>query len=120
MRRQLNYASFLLSFALALLIASCASLPAPKTFNEKAAAAYTGATAIRSTTLSLLQAHKLSPDDAENANEQADNIRAAIEIARQLKGTNSTLAEDKLTLAITGLTALQACLDKAKSKGGGT
>jgi len=99
-----------------LLLAGCASLgvPAPSTFNEKAAAALATVTGARQTTLTLLQAGKLTPDDAENVNAQADNLRQGIDIARQIHSTNTAAGDDRLTATITALTALNAYLGTRK------
>ena len=101
---------------LVLLAAGCASLgvPVPQTFNQKAAAALTTVTGARQTTLTLLQAHKLTPDDAENVDKQADNLRQGIEVARTIHGTDPGAGDTKLGATIAALQVLTAYLEKAK------
>lgn len=99
-----------------LLLAGCASLgvPTATTFNEKAAGAITTVTGARQTNLTLLQAHKLTPDDAENINAQADNLRKGIDVARSIHDTQPAAGDDKLAATITALTALTAYLEQRK------
>ena len=99
-------------------LTGCAALGllSPENFGEKVAAGYVTVEAINSNTLLALQARRISPDDAENINTQADNLKAAIDIARAMKSKDPTAANAKLTAATTALIALQTYL---KSKEGG-
>jgi hypothetical protein len=109
------YRNFIALFALVALTA-CASwgIPAPETFNAKAAAAYTSVTGARQTTLSLLQAGHISAEDAENVNSQADNLRQAIDIALQIYPTEPGEATDKLEVTIRALQILTAYLEQRR------
>lgn len=95
-----------------MLLAGCQFLgqPTPETFRERAAVALTTVTAVRQTALTLLQAGKITPDDAQSVQGGADQARAGIEVARQIEATNPQAAENRLSAAITGLTALEAYL----------
>jgi hypothetical protein len=95
-----------------MLLSACAALGVltPQTFNEKEAAAISTVTAIRETALSLLQANKITVEDAKNIQTQADNARQAIVIADQIHAANPEAGSDRLTAIITGLTAIQAYL----------
>lgn len=101
---------------LLLLAAGCASLgvPVPQTFNGKAAAALTTVTGARQTTLTLLQAHKLTPDDAANVDKQADNLRQGIEVARTIHAGDPAAGDTKLTATIAALQILTAYLEEHK------
>ena len=99
------YAIFLIT-----LVSACASLPTPDTFNQKLAVAISTVTAVRSTATTLLQARKISADDAQNVQTTADTARAGIEVARTLSKVNMAAADGKLTAVTTTLQALQSYL----------
>lgn len=96
------------------LASACAQLglPTAQTFNEKLAAGYSSVTAVRDTATTLLVAKKISPDDAQNVQNQADNARAGLDIARSAHAVNATAADAKLTQVMAALTALQSYLAK--------
>ena len=95
-----------------LLLGACSYLgqPTPETFNERAAAAYASVTAVRQTALTLLQTGSITAADAQNVQEGADNVRAGIDVARNIAVTNPGQAENRLTAAIAALNALNAYL----------
>lgn len=95
-----------------MLLAGCQLLgvPTPETFSERLAVGYSTTTTVRQTTLTMLQARKLTPDDAENIQQQADNARAGLDIARTMRGVDLQAADARLTATLTGLTALEAYL----------
>lgn len=99
-------------FLLLLALAGCASIgvPKPQTFNESALSAYSTVTAARDTTTLLLKAGKISATDAQNVQNQADNVREGIDIARRLYVTKPDDAQDKLTAALQILTVLNEYL----------
>lgn len=103
----------LLAVLLTVWIVACSTLgvSAPQTFNEKAAAAIVTVTGARQTTLTLLQAHKITPDDAENVQGQADNLHKGIDVARSLKGADPSGAQTKLDATVEGLKILTAYLE---------
>lgn len=100
---------------LAVLSVGCAGLSFnPTGFNDKVATALTVDASIRDTALALGQTAVLTPLDVGNIEVQADNLRAAINIARTLHMTDASAGEDRLTAAISGLTALQTYLTNRK------
>jgi hypothetical protein len=108
---RLRYAPFY--GLLLILLTACATLgiDAPKTFNERLAAGYTTVTGVRNTAATLLTSNKLSADDAQNVQSQADNARTGLDLARQIHATNPPAADARLDAVVTGLTALQAYLN---------
>lgn len=103
-------------FALLYLAAGCAQLglPTPQTFNEKLAASYSAVTAARDTAITLLTAKKIGADDAQNVQNQADNARAGLDIARKIHATDADAGNAKLTSVQAALTALQSYLATKK------
>ncbi len=95
-----------------LLLSACASLglQTPKTFNERLAAGYVSVTAARDTAATLLTAGKITAGDAQNVQQQADNARSGLDIARSVHETNPAAGDDKLTAILAGLNALSAYL----------
>lgn len=93
-------------------LSGCASLgaPSPQTFNEREAAAVSAIIHVRTTAVSLLNAGKISVDDARNVQEQADNARAALVIASAIHATDPAQAENRLAAIITGLSAISSYL----------
>lgn len=102
----------LLAGLLALVLIACTSLgsPAPQTLNERIAVTVTAVTAVRQSATTLLTAKKLSVQDAENIQAQADNVVAGAQIARSLAGVDPTAADAKLQQTRQVLLALQAYL----------
>ena len=103
-------------FMALVLLSGCASLglPTAKTFNERAAVAYGTVTSVRTTTLALLQAGKITAADAGNVQKQADNAREAIDLARSVADTNPGAADTKLAAAVTILNVLNTYLGSKK------
>jgi hypothetical protein len=103
--------SLLLPFLL-LVLSSCSLLgvATPQTFNERLAAGYTTVTAARDTTATLLSSSKLSASDAQNVQDQLNNARTGLDLARQVHATNPRAGNQKLDSVVTGLSALQAYL----------
>ena len=99
---------------MALALSACASVPQPKTFNERLAYGYTTVTTIRQIGTNLVTAGKISANDAQNVQDQANNARVGLDIAKTLSGQ---AAEDKLTVTLTLLQGLQSYL-LAKENGG--
>lgn len=93
---------------LLVLLVACAIKP--ETFNERLAAGYTTVTGVRNATASLLAANKISAPDAANVQQQADNARTGLDLARQIHATNPSAGDAKLDAAVTALTALEAYL----------
>lgn len=101
---------------LILLIAGCASLgvPAPQTFNQRAAAATATVNTASQTVLTLLQAHKISPDESDRYTDRAEDAQEAIDLARGIYPSNPTDAENRLALVIAALQVLTAELETHK------
>lgn len=114
MKRHAQYA-FL---AILTLLVGCSQLgiPKPQTFNQRLAVGYTTVTAVRQTAITLLQADKITANDASNVQEQADNARAGLDLARSIHATNPQAAETRLDAVIVGLNALQAYLQARGEK----
>ena len=113
MKKYLNHYAVLLFLA---LMCACAQVGiTPTTFNEKLAVAYTTVTAVRTSTTTLLQAKKITADDAQNVQTSAYVARTGLDVARKLSATDMTGATAKLTAITSMLTAMQTYL---ASKGG--
>jgi hypothetical protein len=109
MKPILKHALFVFSV---LLLVSCAQLgvPAPQTFNEKLAAGYGAVTQVRTTATTLLEAKKISSDDAHNVLVTTDAARQGLDVARSLSKTDTSAAEGKVNAIRTTLTALAGYL----------
>jgi hypothetical protein len=95
-------------FALAVVAVGCTALGITKslTFNEKLAAGYQADTAVITATDQLLVAGKITKADANNVEAQANNLKAALDIASQVEATDVTTGGNKLAAALTALQAL--------------
>jgi hypothetical protein len=107
--------TFLLALALVVVLAfmsGCASLgiEAPKTFNEKLAVGYGITAGARSSVLTLLEAKKITVEDARNIETQINNLRAGLDIAKSTYASDSKAAATKLQSTLTILNALQSYL----------
>lgn len=103
----------LASFACILwMLTACSALgvATPQTFNQKLAAGYVTVTGVRNTTATLLTANKITAADAGNVQQQADNARTGLDLARQIHATNPPAGDAKLDAVVTGLSALEAYL----------
>lgn len=99
-------------FSLMIGIAGCAQLgvQAPKTFNEKALAAYGTVEGIAKTALTLRQAGKLSDADRDNVVDTLRSSVQGIDLAKVISQTDPAGGLTKLDTSIAVLTALQAYL----------
>ena len=96
--------------ALALaMLTSCAHVDS---FRDRLAVGYGVANTIADGTMAALQARKLTPDDAENVIQQADNLKRGLDVARKLEGVDLKSAEAKLAATRTALKELKAYLDE--------
>jgi hypothetical protein len=103
----------ILLMVVALLVQGCAQsggLLTPQTANERIAAAQAGVTQARVTATQLLQAKKISSDDAANVLKQTDAAREGIDVARTLSATDPAGASSRLQTTLAILTALQTYL----------
>lgn len=108
------FAAAALLYVLFIMVAGCASIPAADTFNKKAAAATVSVNAASETVLTLLQARKITPDEADAFTDRAEELQQAIDFARSIQSTNPTAAEDRLAAAIAALSLLTAELEGRK------
>ena len=99
--------------SLLALFVGCASigLPVPETFNQKLAVSLGAVTAVRESTITLLKAGKISADDAQNVQNQANNLRTGLDIARDIARTDPKAGDAKLTALHSALNALQTYLN---------
>lgn len=100
-----------------VLLSACSALglATPTTFNQQLATGYGAVTAVLTTADTLLKDGKLSSVDARNVETQADNLKAGLDIARQVDATDTATAGSKLTAT---LTAIQALTSYLATKGG--
>lgn len=103
---------------LLLILTACAALGVPKaeTFHQKLAGGYTTVAAARDTTATLLSAGRITAADAQNIQNQCDNLRSGLDVARSLHASDPAIGDDKLAAIITGLNTLSAYL-ASRSKG---
>jgi len=100
------------SWLMALAFTACAvtGVPTPQTFNQRTAAAVTSVTATRQTATVLLNAGKISVDDAKNVLAQTDGAMSGIALARQIAEKDPVAGQSKLAATLTILQALDAYL----------
>jgi len=111
-----HYTAFYVLLLVALSACATLGVPPADTFNKKLAAGYTMTTGARDATATLLSSGKLSASDAQNVQDQLNNARTGLDVARQVYATNPTAGDAKLDAVVTGLTALQAYL-QSRTKG---
>ena len=101
---------------LLLILAACGTLgvPAPQTFNQRAAAATASVNTASQTVLTLLKARKITPDESDRYTDRTEDAQDAIDLARSIYAANPTEAEDRLTATITALKILTAELERRK------
>lgn len=99
-----------------MLLAGCAQLglPAAQTFDQKLAYAYGTHTAVLQAATSAVQAHTLSPSDAEQVLKLADESRGLLDAAKAAGGSPDGI--NKLALASSVLTQLQTYLNSRSQK----
>jgi hypothetical protein len=116
MPRKIAYANFWAVLLVMLSACTALGVATPRTFNEKLAASYSTVTSARDATATLLTSGKLSGADASNIEQQLDNARTGLDLARQVHATNPSAGDAKLDAVVTVLTALQAYL-QTRTKG---
>ena len=97
---------------LILLLAGCAQLglSTPQTFDQRLAVAYGSHTAIQRAAATELRAGHLKKADAQEVLNLADQSKVLLDAARMAGDT--TVAQNKLTLAVAVLTQLSAYLNE--------
>ena len=107
-----------ITLLLAFPIGGCQTLglSTPETFNQRLIASYGTVTSVRQAATTLLQAGRITVDDAVQIQNQANNARAGLDVARSLGRTDPKAGEDKLNAVRIGLTALEAYLIAKEKK----
>lgn len=100
--------------AIGMLLVGCATKP--QTFNQRMLVAYNTVTEVRTQTTVALAAKKISADDAQNIQDQANTARKGLDVARTLRATQPASAEDRLEATRAVLLALQAYLIAQEAK----
>jgi len=95
------------------LIAGCGVLgvQAPQTFNERALAATATVNTASQAVLTLLKAHKITPDESDRYTDRAEDAQQAINLARSVYAANPADAENRLEITIQLLQMLTAELE---------
>jgi hypothetical protein len=101
---------------LLMILAACASLGVPQadTFNKKAAAAVVSVNTASQSVLTLLQAHKIAPDEADSYTSRLDEAQKGIDLTRTIYKTNPADAENRLAAIINALNLLLGELEARK------
>lgn len=114
-RNQLTY-FYGLAFALCMisvLLSGCQNpVQAPQTFNQRIAAGYALVDTVAESIPVLGNAGLLTPDDAQNALDQAKNLKTRLDVAKSLHSSQPGAAEDRLTAISKALDALNEYLSK--------
>jgi len=99
-------------------VAACAQLglQTPQTPDQKVAAGYATAAAINQSATALLNAKKISSDDAQHVLDSTRSARSGIDIARTMAKTDPKAADAKLQAQIAILNALNAYLATHQGK----
>ena len=105
-------------FCAALLLVGCAALGVPTAdpLSQRIAVTVVTVTEVRNQTLFLAQAGKLTKEDAENIQRQADTVIAAAAVARTLAPVDAAAADAKLQQTRAVLLALQQYLLAKEAK----
>lgn len=111
-RKRSLFMSCVLALVMAVLCIGCAGMgtPTPQTLNERLAVSQASVTQMRSTATMLLNAKKISSQDADNVLKQTDAAAEGIRLAIALSPTDALGAANKLQATQAVLTALQAYL----------
>ena len=105
-----------LALVLLVALAGCSTLGIPQadTFKKQAAAATASVNAASQTALTLLQAHKITPDESDRYIQRAEDAQEAIDLARAIALTDPLGAQDRLDAAIRVLQILTVELESRK------
>lgn len=118
MIRVRDWVAFLgITGGLALTIVACSTLglASPQSFDERLANAYGVHTAVVSATATALTAGSITVAEAQAVESQEASVRALLDAAKAAEqGGNTPAASNDLTLALSGLTALQSYLNSQK------
>jgi hypothetical protein len=97
-------------------LSGCAQLglATPETFNQKVAVVLSTITEVRETATTLLQAKKITADDAQNVLASTDVARTGVDTARQIAAGDPAAGNARLDAVRTGLAAVAAYLSTRK------
>jgi len=107
------------AIATIVMLDACAQLglATPKGFDQSLAEAYGTHTAVVSATVTALIAGTITSAEAAAVQKQAIAVRETLDAAKEAEQLgNTTAANNDLTLAVTGLTALQSYLNNQGKK----
>ena len=101
-----------LALILALSATSCAQLglPTANTFSERLTAGYALNAEVRTSAVTLLNAKRITADDADNVLSQTNAARTGLDLARTIGKGDPKAGDLKLTAVRTVLLALQSYL----------
>jgi hypothetical protein len=113
-----QYSRTLAAILMVGVLSACTTFGIPKaeTFNQRVAAAYTSVTSVRQTATILLQGNVITAADAQNVQNQADNARTGLDLAKSMHGSLPKSAEDRLSASLVILQTLQTYLDKRQKE----
>ena len=100
------------SIFIVLLLAACASITAPQTFEQRLAYGYGSVTAVRQTATDLLVRDRITVAQAEYVQEKANQARTYLDLAQGSPDPGQ--AQDNLQLALTILIAIESTLREAQ------
>ncbi len=95
---------------------SLLGLQGPQTFKQRADTAIKSVQAVRQTAITLVDADRITPDRAEEIQQEANSLRAGIDLARELHATSPAEGDAKLTAIILALQALKTELKSRESQ----
>lgn len=101
-----------------VLLAACAGIPTPETFNQRIGAGYASVQAVAKTTTNLLTQKRISVGDAENVLTQAKLAKESLDLSRKIYATDPAGGDAKLTAAIAILSALQTYINSKGATSG--
>lgn len=101
---------------LLMTLSACQSLgiPSADTFNKKLLTGYALVETIGNTSNTLLQAEKLSKQDAANVLQQASVAKISLDVSRTVYQENPQIGSAKLAATLTVLQALQSYVGGVK------
>lgn len=98
-----------------ILLAGCATLAVPQTFDQRLAYSYGALTSVRDTGAMLIERGRIGPEDGLQILRATDEMRMLLDMARNVYPTDPLTAENKLKFVNGVLMQLEAYL-KEKEK----
>lgn len=100
------------------LLAACANLSGlMQGFNARLAGGYSTLAFARDSAGALLDAEVIEADEAENVQRQADHLRAALDLTREIHTRDPDTANAKLDATLAALNGLRDYLKKLQAEG---